>query len=124
MEIVTIETSSLGDRSYLLIDGDVAAVIDPQRDIDRVTAELDDRGMRLTHVFETHVHNDYVTGGLELARLTGAAYVVAADDDVAFERTGASDGDEFAVGRLQVRAMHTPGPVSYTHLTLPTKRIV
>ena len=116
MEIVTIETSSLGDRSYLLVDGDVAAVIDPQRDIDRVTAELDERGLRLSHVFETHVHNDYVTGGLELARLTGADYVVAAEDDVAFARTGASDGDEFAVGRLQVRAMHTPGHTP-THLS-------
>ena len=84
-------------------------MIDPQRDIDRVTAELDERGLRLTHVFETHVHNDYVTGGLELARLTGADYVLAAEDDVAFERTGASEGDEFAVGRLQLRAMHTPG---------------
>ncbi len=116
MEIVMIETSSLGDRSYLLVDGDVAAVIDPQRDIDRVVAELDDRGLCLSHVFETHVHNDYVTGGLELARLTGAAYVVAAGDDVAFERTGASDGDEFAVGHLQVRAMHTPGHTP-THLS-------
>ncbi len=116
MEIVTIETSSLGDRSYLLVDGDVAAVIDPQRDIDRVTAELDDRGLCLSHVFETHVHNDYVTGGHELARLTGAAYVVAAGEDVAFARTGASDGDEFAVGRLQVRAMHTPGHTP-THLS-------
>ncbi|MGI8756894.1 MAG: MBL fold metallo-hydrolase [Acidimicrobiales bacterium] len=116
MEIVTIETSSLGDRSYLLVDGDVAAVIDPQRDIDRVTAELDERGLCLSHVFETHVHNDYVTGGIELARLTGADYVVAAEDDVAFERTGASDGDEFAVGRLQVRAMHTAGHTP-THLS-------
>ena len=116
MEIVTIETSSLGDRSYLVIDGDVAAAIDPQRDIDRVVAALEERGLSLSHVFETHVHNDYVTGGLELARLTGADYVVAAADDVAFERTGADEGDEFAVGRLRVRAVHTPGHTP-THLS-------
>jgi len=46
---VTIETSSLGDRSYLLVDGDVAAVIDPQRDIDRVTAELGACNPQLAH---------------------------------------------------------------------------
>ena len=82
-EIVTIETPSLGDRSYLLISGDAAAAIDPQRDVDRFESALRDRGLRLTHVFETHVHNDYVTGGLELARRAGATYVLAAADDVA-----------------------------------------
>ena len=109
MEIITIETSALGDRSYVLVDGDAAAVIDPQRDIDRILARLAERDLRLTHVFETHVHNDYVTGGLELARHTGAAYVLAAADDVAYEHTGARDGDEFTVGDLIVRAVHTPG---------------
>ncbi len=109
MEIITIETSALGDRSYVLVDGDVAAVIDPQRDIDRIEALLAERDLRLTHVFETHVHNDYVTGGLELARRTGAAYVLAAADEVAYGRTGALDGDEFAIGDLVVRAVHTAG---------------
>jgi len=109
MEIITIETPALGDRSYVLVSGDEAAVIDPQRDIDRVEAVLADRGVRLSHVFETHLHNDYVTGGLELARRAGAAYVLAAADDVAYEHTGAADGDEFTVGSLVVRAVHTPG---------------
>ena len=115
MEIITIKTSALGDRSYVLVDGDVAAVVDPQRDIDRILAVLAERGLRLAHVFETHVHNDYVTGGLELARRTGAAYVLAASDEVAYERTGARDGDEFVVGELVVRALHTPGHTP-THL--------
>jgi len=109
MEIITIETSALGDRSYVLVAGNAAAVVDPQRDIDRILAQLADRDLRLTHVFETHVHNDYVTGGLELARHTGADYVLGAADDVAYEHTGAGDGDEFAVGDLIVRAVHTPG---------------
>ena len=116
MEIITIETPALGDRSYILVDGDVAAVVDPQRDIDRLVSVLDERGLRLTHVFETHIHNDYVTGGLELARRTGAKYVLAAEDDVAYERTGASDGDEFSVGGMLVRAVHTPGHTS-THMS-------
>ena len=61
----------------------------------------------------THVHNDYVTGGLELARRAGAAYVLSAGDEVAYEHIGASDGDEFAVGELVMRAVHTPGHARY-----------
>jgi len=115
-EIVAIETPSLGDRSYLLVSGGAAAAVDPQRDIDRVEAVLRERGLRLTHVFETHVHNDYVTGGLELARRAGAEYVLAAAEPVAFERVGAVDGDEFPVGDVVVRAVHTPGHTP-THLS-------
>ena len=66
--IVPIETPSLGDRSYLVHDGAVAFVVDPQRDIDRLLDLLDEHDVRLSHVFETHIHNDYVTGGLALAR--------------------------------------------------------
>ena len=110
MEIVTIETTSLGDRSYVLIDGPLAAVIDPQRDIDRVMEIINERGLRVTHVLETHLHNDYVTGGLELAHLTGAAYVLPAGDEVSFERTPAGDGDEFKLSdSVVLRAAHTPG---------------
>ena len=116
MEIITIETPALGDRSYILVYGDAAAVIDPQRDIDRIETVLAQRGVHLSHVFETHVHNDYVTGGLELARRTGATYVLAAADDVAYDHTGARDGDEFTVGDLVVRAVHTPGHTP-THLS-------
>ena len=77
-DIMTIKTPSLGDRSYLVTDGAVALVVDPQRDIDRVLALTASRGIAVTHVFETHIHNDYVTGGLALARATGAAYHVNA----------------------------------------------
>ena len=60
--IVPIETPTLGDRSYLAHDGQVALVVDPQRDIDRVLELAEVAGVRITHVFETHIHNDYVTG--------------------------------------------------------------
>jgi hydroxyacylglutathione hydrolase len=108
-EVVTIETASLGDRSYLVHDGEQAAVIDPQRDIDRVLAAADAATVRITHVLETHIHNDYVTGGLALARAVGAGYVVAAAEEVSFDRVPAGDGDRFRSGRLTLTAMATPG---------------
>ena len=116
IEIVTIDTPSLGDRTYLATDGVGALVIDPQRDIDRVLAVAAARGVAVTHVFETHIHNDYVSGGLALARRTGAAYHVNAADTVAFSRVGIGDGDTIAVGRsMRVRVIATPGH-TFTHL--------
>lgn len=109
MQIVTIETRQLGDRSYLVHDGQVALVIDPQRDIDRIEAALAEAGVAPTHVAETHIHNDYVSGGLALARRHDAAYLVNAADEVSFERHGVRDGDEIAVGGMVVRAVATPG---------------
>ena len=117
IEIVTIETPSLGDRTYLATDGAGALVIDPQRDTDRVLSVVAARGVAVTHVFETHIHNDYVSGGLALARQSGAAYHVNAADTVAFSRVGISDGDTIAVGRsMRVRVIATPGH-TFTHLS-------
>lgn len=117
LTVRVIETPSLGDRTYLVHDGEVALVVDPQRDIDRVLQVLEDDGVRLTHVLETHIHNDYVTGGLALAEATGAAYLVNAEDDVSFARTPVRDGEVFAVGdRMRVRAIATPGH-TFTHLS-------
>src|SRR2546430_16923364 len=115
VEVLPIETPPLGDRSYLVHDGEAAMVIDPQRDIDRVIALATEAGVRVTHVAETHVHNDYVTGGLALARAAGAAYLVNADDPVSFDRTPVSDGDLVEIGGMRLRALATPGH-TYTHL--------
>ena len=112
VQILTIETSSLGDRSYLVHDGEVAVVIDPQRDIDRVQTLAAEHRVRVSHVVETHVHNDYVTGGLELAQATGATYVLPAGSDVEFEHTSVADGEVLEVGEMRVRVLHTPG---HTH---------
>ena len=88
MEVLPIETPALGDRSYLVHDGEAALVIDPQRDTDRVIA---------------------------LARAAGASYLVNADDPVAFDRTPVSDGDAVEIGGMRVRVLATPGH-TYTHL--------
>ena len=110
LEVEVVATSSLGDRTYLAHDGSLAVVVDPQRDVDRVVELAGRRGVKITHVVETHLHNDYVSGGLALARLTGAAYVVAGADDVTFERLSVADGDEIAVSdRMRLSVLATPG---------------
>ncbi len=116
IEVEVLETSELGDRSYVAHDGTTAVVVDPQRDIDRVQKVLADHGLMLAAVAETHIHNDYVSGGLALARATGADYLVSADDDVAFERRGVGDGDALEYGALRIRVVHTPGH-TFHHLS-------
>ncbi|NGM15753.1 MBL fold metallo-hydrolase [Verrucosispora sioxanthis] len=117
VQVSVITTSSLGDRSYLATDGRVAVVVDPQRDIDRVLYLAGAAGVRITHVVETHLHNDYVSGGLDLARLTGARYLVAAADEVGFDRVPVGDGDVVEVSEtLRLRAVATPGH-TFHHLS-------
>jgi hydroxyacylglutathione hydrolase len=117
VKVAVIDTPTLGDRSYLVDDGETAVVIDPQRDIDRVVAQAAARGVRIAHVLETHLHNDYVTGGLALARAAGAAYYLNAADEVAFDRVPVKDGDVIEAGPvMRVRALATPGH-TFTHLS-------
>jgi hydroxyacylglutathione hydrolase len=116
MDVIVIETPQLGDRSYLVHDGSVALVIDPQRDIDRVETAARDAGVTITHVAETHLHNDYVTGGFALARANGATYLVNAADAVAFEREPVTDGQVIRVGDLTVTVVATPGH-THTHVS-------
>lgn len=115
--VLAVETPTLGDRSYLVHDGTDGFVVDPQRDIDRVLGLADRAGVRIRHVLETHIHNDYVTGGLALARATGATYHVNGADPVTFDRHPVGDGDVLPVtGDLRLRVLATPGH-TFTHLS-------
>jgi hydroxyacylglutathione hydrolase len=109
MRVEIIETSSLGDRSYVVIDAQIAVVVDPQRDIDRVLELVGDHDARITHLLETHLHNDYVTGGLELSRVIDAEYVVPTGDDIGYPARRVSDGDVIDTGAFTLRVLHTPG---------------
>ena len=116
-DVQAVETSSLGDRSYLAHDGQVAIVVDPQRDIDRVLTLSGRLGVRITHIAETHLHNDYVSGGLALARLTGARYLVAAADTVDFARVPVADGDDVVVSQsMRLHVVATAGH-TFHHLS-------
>ncbi|MEU7315870.1 MBL fold metallo-hydrolase [Streptomyces sp. NPDC007083] len=106
----TIEIEGLGNRSYLAGGASTAVAVDPPRDIDRVLTAAARRGVRISHVVETHIHNDYVTGGLELARITGADYLVPAGARVSFSRVPVADGDTVDIDTdLTLAAVTTPG---------------
>ncbi|MCO6752129.1 MBL fold metallo-hydrolase [Streptomyces sp. IpFD-1.1] len=108
--VETIAIPGLGNRHYLAGGATTAVAVDPPRDIDQVIAAAARRGVRIALVVETHVHNDYVTGGLELARVTGAEYLVPAGARVSFPRTPVHDGDSANVDQeLTLHAVATPG---------------
>ncbi len=119
--VLVLDSTGLGDRSYVVHDGQSALVIDPQRDIDRVEHLLAEHGLTVTHVAETHVHNDYITGGLELARKHGATYVVPGGVELGFEAATVDDGDTFDVGDLSVEVLHTPGHTPH-HMSYAVRR--
>lgn len=115
MQVEVISTEELGDRSYVVHDGTTAVVIDPQRDVERVVDLLNSLALTCGLVAETHVHNDYVTGGYQLARQLGVPYVMNAEDEVQFDRHGVQDGDTLQVGLMTVHVVATPGH-TVTHL--------
>lgn len=108
VEIVQFVTDALGDASYLVVDHDVAAVVDPQRDVRDYLSEAANRGASIRYVFETHVHNDYVSGAAELAAL-GATIVAPLKGNYAFEHHPVDDGDEVQLASGSLRALATPG---------------
>ena len=109
MAVLTIEVPSLGNRTHLVHDCRVAVVVDPPRDLALVEDAAEAAGVAIAAVAETHVHNDYVSGGLALARRHGADLLVSADERVAFERVGVRDGDVLSYGDIEVRVLDTPG---------------
>lgn len=91
----------------------VALVIDPKRDVDTYLEIARQNNMRITHVAETHIHADFLSGSRELAALTGAKLYLSdeggSDWQYEFDHVGLKDGDEFRVGNLKIEVMHTPG---------------
>ncbi|MEO7118479.1 MAG: rhodanese-like domain-containing protein [Candidatus Limnocylindrales bacterium] len=101
----------LGHISALIADESrqVAAIVDPRRDIDLYLEEARASGLRITHVVETHLHNDYVSGARELAQATGAEHIHAAAADLHHAYHPVRDGETFDIGALRFRVLETPG---------------
>jgi len=103
MNLESFVTRGLGDTSYLLASGDESLIVDPQRDVGPVLAAARARDLRVTRVLETHVHNDYVSGALELRAATGAAIAGPARAGYAFTFEPLAEGDEISMGRSRRR---------------------
>lgn len=102
-------TPGLGDNSYLLTSGGEAALIDPQRDAWRFLEAAERLKSSVRYVFETHVHNDYISGACETRAATGADIVAPARGGYAFDLLAAEEGSEFRLGALRIAAIETPG---------------
>ena len=110
MEVIGIRTASLGDATYVVVIGEHAIIVDPQRDIGRFVDLLADRGLTLTHVLETHMHNDYISGGRDLAAKVGADLVLPAASGAGFPFVPAFHGEALdGPGPSLIRPVHTPG---------------
>ena len=109
MDIEIFATPGLGDTSFLIASEGEAALVDPQRDAWRFLAVAAAREWRVTHVLETHVHNDYLSGALEARARTGAEIVAPGRGGYAFPHRGADEGTSVDVGALRLTAMATPG---------------
>src|SRR6185312_388418 len=109
MDIEILRTRGLGNSTYVLASDGDALVVDPPRDAWRVRDILRRRRWRLRTVVETHVHNDYLSGALELVASERARIVAPARGGYAFDHRGADDGDEIELAGIVLRARATPG---------------
>lgn len=99
----------LAHASYLIGSEGVAAVIDPQRDIDIYLDAAREHGLKIAHVIETHLHADFVSGHRELAERTGAAIYLGEGSGASLAHTALKDGDEIALGKCRIKVLQTPG---------------
>lgn len=109
MIIQQLYTSCLSEAAYFIAHNGEAAVIDPLRDIDAYLKLAEEHNVSIKYIFETHFHADFVSGHLELARKTGAPIIYGPGTTAGFAITKAADGQEFKVGGLTIKALHTPG---------------
>ena len=112
MAPVQIEQFFLGclaHASYLVSSDGVAAIIDPQRDVDLYLAAARDKNLTIAHVIETHLHADFVSGHRELAERTGARIYLGHGSGAAFPHTAVKDGDWLQFGNCRLDFIETPG---------------
>ncbi len=110
-----IYDKSLAQASYFIgcQKAGVAAVIDAKRDVDTYLEIAKANNLKITHIFETHIHADFLAGSRELAALTGADMYLSDEGgqgwEYEFPHIGLKDGDKIQVGNLTIDVLHTPG---------------
>lgn len=114
-----INVEGIAHLSYLIGDdkAGVVAVIDPRRDVDIYLQKARDRQLKITHIIETHIHADFVSGSHELQARTGAPIYGGKSEDYQFDLHQMSEGDELHLGSVTLKAIHTPGH-SPEHISL------
>ena len=109
MFIKQLYTGCLSEAAYYLESNGEAAIIDPLRDIDVYLKLAEERKARITYIFETHFHADFVSGHLDLAKATGAPIVYGPRTETSFPIHLATDGEVFRLGDSTIEVLHTPG---------------
>ncbi|MEM1319818.1 MAG: MBL fold metallo-hydrolase [Bacteroidota bacterium] len=120
MLIEQIYTGCLAQGAYYIESQGQAAIIDPLRETQPYIQKATERGASIQYIFETHFHADFVSGHLDLAKKTGAKIIYGPNAETSYEKYLAKDGEEFQLGQLTLRVLHTPGHTleSTTYLLL------
>jgi len=109
MQVEQLYTGCLSEAAYFIASEGEAAVIDPLRDVDVYISKAEEMGVQIKYIFETHFHADFVSGHLELSKKTGAPIIYGPQTTAGFKIHVATDGEEFAIGKLKLKVLHTPG---------------
>lgn len=109
MKIEQIYTGCLAQGAYYVESEGEAVVIDPLREVAPYIQKAERNNSKIKYVFETHFHADFVSGHIDLSKQTGAAIVYGPTAEPSFPAYIASDGEEFKVGKLRFKILHTPG---------------
>ena len=124
MYIKQFFVKGLSNMSYVLGGKSSCAVIDPSRDVEVYLDEAERMGFQITHILETHLHADFISGHLDLARLTGAKIVGPRSAKLEYEHLPVGEGDEFEIDHLRIKVLETPGhtPEHLTYVVTDSSR--
>lgn len=116
--------NKIAHSSYILVGSDICAVIDPQRHTDVYIKEARALGVEITHILQTHLHADFVSGHMDLAEKTGAKIYVAKSAKCTFDHVALSEGDTIEIEDIVIKVLETPGhtPEHLSYIVTDTAR--
>ncbi|HJS54487.1 MAG TPA: MBL fold metallo-hydrolase [Chitinophagaceae bacterium] len=109
MYVEQLYTGCLSEAAYYIESDGEAAIIDPLRDIDEYLFLANERKSKIKYIFETHFHADFVSGHIDLGKVTGAPIVYGPNTVTKFPVHVAKDGEKFSIGKIKIEVLHTPG---------------
>lgn len=124
MLLLPFFTSKIAHISYMLAGSDTCAVIDPRRDVQAYIDTAHSRGLRITHVLQTHLHADFMSGHMDLAEKTGATIYAPKRGNCSFDHVPLSEGDEVILEDMVLQVVETPGhtPEHVSYVVIDTSR--